>query len=434
VFVNPKFTETTGYTFEEVKGQNPRILNTGHTSKSKYSDLWQTILAGNNWHGEFKNKKKNGEFYWERAFISPVKNEAGEITNFLAVKEDITEQKIAEEAFQKNVRELEDYKFAIDESAIVTITNKEGLITYANHNFSKISQYSIDEIIGQNHRLVNSGYHPKEYFTNMWSLITNGKVWIGELKNKAKDGSIYWVHGTIIPFLDEENKPFQYLSIRFDITERKKAEEGILESNERYNLVAKATNDSIWDLNILTHEIVRSGSGFEVLFGYKATDGNIDYSNYRNLIHPDDLERVIASKIKVFSNPNEFNWEQDYRFLKANGEYAFVHDKGFIIRDKNGKAIRMIGATQDVTEREKHVKAIEEQNSKLRDIAWIQSHVVRAPLSRMMGIVNLLNEVELNGEEFKEWVGHFNNSSAELDKVIHDISNKSDEFDLKFKK
>jgi PAS domain S-box-containing protein len=433
VFVNPKFTETTGYTFEEAKGQNPRILNTGHTSKSKYTDLWQTILAGNNWHGEFKNKKKNGEFFWERATISPVKNEAGEITNFLAVKEDITEQKIAEEAFQKNVRELEDYKFAIDESAIVSMTGNDGIITYANKNFSKISQYSNQELIGSNHRLVNSGYHPKEYFTNMWSLINNGKVWVGELRNKAKDGSFYWVHGTIIPFLDENNKPFRYLSIRFDITERKKAQEGILKSNERYDLVAKATNDSIWDLNILTQEIVRSGNGFEVLFGYKITEDNIDYPHYKNLIHPDDLDRIIASKTKVFNNPNEYNWEQDYRFLKANGEYSFVHDKGFIIRDKNGIAIRMIGATQDITEREKHIKAIEEQNSKLKDIAWLQSHVVRAPLSRMMGIVNLLKEVELNGEEFKEWVGHFNTSSAELDKVIHDISNKSDEFDLKFK-
>jgi len=434
VFVNPKFTETTGYTFQEVIGKNPRILNTGYTSKSKYIELWQTILAGNSWNGEFKNKKKNGEFFWERATISPVKNEAGEITNFLAVKEDITLKKIADEAFQKNVRELEDYKFAIDQSAIVSITNNDGIITYANQNFSKICKYSNEELVGSNHRIVNSGYHPKEYFANMWNTITNGKVWVGELRNKAKDGSFYWVHGTIIPFLDIDNKPFRYLSIRFDITERKKAEEGILESNERYNLVAKATNDSIWDLNILTNEIVRSGNGFEVLFGYKKTEDNVDYPYYRNLIHPDDLNKVIASKNKVFNNPNEYYWEEDYRFLKANGEYAFVHDKGFIIRDKNGKAIRMIGATQDVTEREKHIKAIEEQNSKLRDIAWIQSHVVRAPLSRMMGIVNLLNEVELNSEEFKEWVGHFNTSSAELDKVIHDISNKSDEFDLRFKK
>ncbi|MCF8428938.1 MAG: PAS domain S-box protein [Bacteroidia bacterium] len=434
VFINAKFTEITGYTESEVLGKNPSILNTGHTSKLKYNDLWQTILGGNSWHGEFKNKKKNGDLYWERAVISPVKDSNGKITNFLAVKEDITIQKIADEAFKKNTKELEDYKFAIDETAIVSITNSEGEITYVNNNFCNISKYSIDELVGQNHRIIKSNYHNSEYFENMWSLITTGKVWIGQICNKAKDGSLYWLHGTIIPFLDDKNKPFQYLSIRFDVTELKKAEVEILQSNEKYNLVAKATNDSIWDLNILSKEIVRSGNGYEILFGYNTTNGDFNLSSYLKLIHPDDLDRVISSKNKAYNNKNEFNWEQDYRFLKANGHYAFVHDKGLIIRDKNGKAIRMIGATQDVTDREKYIKAIEDQNIKLKDIAWLQSHVVRAPLSRMMGIVNLLKEVELNGEEFKEWLGHFVNSSAELDKVIHDISNKRDEYDLKFKK
>lgn len=421
VFTNPKFTEATGYSPEEALGKNPRLLNSGYTTKDEYKKLWETILSGNSWHGVFQNKKKNGELFWEKTVISPVKNELGEIINFLALKEDITDQKKTDEAFQKNLRELEDYKFALDETAIVSITDKDGIITYANKNFSNISKYSNDELVGQNHRIVNSGYHDKEYFKNMWSTITNGKVWVGELRNKAKDGRVYWVYGTIIPFLDKKNIPTQYLAIRFDITERKTAEEGVLLSNERYNLVAKATNDSIWDLNILTNEIIRSGGGFEALFGYKINQDNEEYLHYKNLIHPDDLERVIASKIEIFDNPNEFNWEQDYRFLKANGEYAFVHDKGYIIRDEKGKAIRMIGATQDITEREQHIKSIEDQNTKLREIAWKQSHIVRAPVARIMGLINLLKYEEQVGEETVQLLKYIEMSAHELDAVIKSI-------------
>ena len=434
VFVNSKFTEVTGYSESEALGKNPNILSTGFTPKLVLKEMNKTMLEVNSWQGVFKNKRKNGEIYWERAVLSPVKDENGVVTNFLGFMEDITEQKNADEAFKKNARELQDYKYAIDETAIVSITDSFGFITYANYNFCNVSKFSIDEIIGKTHRVINSDFHNNAYFENMWNLISNGKVWIGETCNKAKDGTIYWVHGTIIPFLDENNIPFQYLSIRFDITELKKAEAAILQSNERYNIVAKATNDSIWDLNILSQQITRSGNGFEVLFGYKNLNDVINLPNFSKLIHPDDLERVMASKTKVFNNPNELNWEQDYRFLKANGQYAYVRDKGFVIRDKIGKAIRMIGATQDVTDRVEYINAIEEQNTQLRDIAWLQSHVVRAPLSRMMGIVSFLNDVELNSEEFKEWVGHFVNSSAELDKVIKDISNKSNEFDLKFKR
>ncbi|HEX9152839.1 MAG TPA: PAS domain-containing protein, partial [Flavobacterium sp.] len=132
----------------------------------------------------------------------------------------------------------------------------------------------------------------------------------------------------------------------------------------------------------------------------------------------------------VFNNPNDFYWEQDFRFLKADGQYAFVNDKGLIIRDKDGKPVRLIGAMQDVTEHVKHINAIEDQNKKLREIAWIQSHIVRAPLSRMMGIVDVLKATELNSSEFKEWVNHFVNSSKELDSIIHDISSKTEAIDL----
>ncbi|HTR29564.1 MAG TPA: ATP-binding protein [Puia sp.] len=132
----------------------------------------------------------------------------------------------------KSHTEIADYKYALDESAIVAITNQKGIITHVNQNFCKISKYDANELLGKDHRIINSGFHPKEYIRDIWVTIANGRIWKGELKNKAKDGSFYWVDTTIVPFLGEDNKPYQYVAIRADITGRKRVEEAYLKLNE----------------------------------------------------------------------------------------------------------------------------------------------------------------------------------------------------------
>ncbi len=154
---------------------------------------------------------------------------------------DVTEKKQADELLQHTANELFVYKYAHDEADIVAITDQKGIINHVNDNFCKISKYSREELIGQDHRIINSGYHDKAFIRNLWTTIAGGKIWKGELKNKAKDGSYYWVDATIIPFLNKEGKPYQYVAIRSDITRRKLFEERIVES-ERF---IKTITDSL---------------------------------------------------------------------------------------------------------------------------------------------------------------------------------------------
>src|SRR5690606_4478261 len=157
-----------------------------------------TIGNGEVWKGEIKNKAKDGSYYWVYTTIVPFLDANKKPYQYVAIRSDITNKKKGEEELKIILKEITEYKYALDESAIVAITDQKGIIKHVNENFCKISKYESHELVGNDHRIINSGFHSKDFIKELWTTIANGKVWKGEIKNRAKDGSTYWVDTTIV--------------------------------------------------------------------------------------------------------------------------------------------------------------------------------------------------------------------------------------------
>ena len=226
-YVNSKFTEITGYTFDEVKGKNPRILQSGYTTKLEYTRLWDTISSGNDYHNEIRNRKKNGELYWESVNISPIRDEAGKIVNYMAIKEDISNRK-------KSDLEILKLSVAIDQNpASVLITDTRGVIEYVNKKFLSVSGYSKRELIGKVLRILKPGHTPEDIFIEIWNRLFAGKEWRGEHQNRTKNNENYWESVLISPIKNQEGKITNYIILSEDISERKKMEVDLITAKEK---------------------------------------------------------------------------------------------------------------------------------------------------------------------------------------------------------
>jgi len=253
-YANPKFEEVTGYALEEVIGKNPRILKSGRQRPEFYEKLWETITAGQVWHGVFHNKKKSGALYWESSTIAPVINQEGMITNYVAVKEDITARRQAEEQLRKLSR-------AVEQSGnTVIVMDKNGLIEYVNPKFTEVTGYSSEEAVGKSPISLMNRLDGLPNFSQdeWWKTVNAGHIWHGEFRNHRKNGSTFWESATIAPVLDHDGEVINFVEIKQDITEQKIMQDQLQKQNDYLSILHQITLDLLnrRELNDLLQVIV----------------------------------------------------------------------------------------------------------------------------------------------------------------------------------
>lgn len=323
------------------------------------------------------------------------------------------------------LKELESQKHALDEHSIVGVTDIQGRIIYANDKFCTISQYSREELLGQDHRILNSGYHPKEFFKALWSTISSGSVWRGEIKNRAKDGSFYWVNSTIVPFFNSNGKPVQYVAIRTDVTNRKQAEIALLKSAAYQKGILDSSLDAIIGLNE-DGEIIEFNPAAVRIFGY-AREQVIHRPMSELIIPPAQRDAYEAGfKLAASAGSKFIGQHIEMSAMRANGE-EFLAEFA-ISRQQTSEGTFLTTTFRDISARKAAETALvlaresaERANAAKSEFFRSMSHELRTPMNAILGFAQILEcDSELNAEQ-QDSVSEILKGGTHLMKLISDM-------------
>lgn len=432
--VNEKFCAISQYSRGELIGRDHRIVNSRHHPKAFWAQFWATIQRGEVWNGEIKNRAKDGSYYWVATTVVPLREDHRPPRHYLAIHANITDRKLAEENLRTATRELLDLKTALDEHAIVAMTDPAGRITYVNDKFCTISQYRREELLGQDHRLLNSGHHPKAFFQEMWRTIAAAGVWHGEIKNRAKDGSYYWVESTIVPFLDEQGRPRQYVSIRADITVRKLAEAALRESQLRFSaafqyspaaiVIHQRSNLAILDVNesfLEMFECTREDVARQSLISAGLLDGNVAHDISAQLDARGEVNNleVVARTLRG----KLLHLNVSVKEVELAGEscaLAIVVD--LTARRRAEEEVRTLNSVLEKRVMERTAQ-LESANHELEAFSYSVSHDLRSPLRAMDGFTQAL--LDDYGEKLDAQGRHYahvvRDSAQKMSHLIDDL-------------
>ncbi len=392
-------------------------------SRNRITEVFtRCIEQGTPFDEELQLVTHKGKEIWVRV-IGVAEMKAGKCVRVYGVFQNINEDKIRKEKLFLSSKKVADYKYALNQSAIVSITDTKGIINYSNPNFCRISKYSEEELIGSNHNIINSGYHSRSFWVNMWRTISKGEVWQGEIKNKAKDGSYYWVTTFIIPFKDEDGDIQQFMAIRYEITERKENELELQESNKkveearkRLTLASDAAHLGIWDWDIVNNNLIWDDRMYE-LFGQDKNSSEKTFELWANTLHPEDKDKAIEEVNDTLNSGDGF--DTSFRIIHPNGKVLYIKADAIVLRDDNGNAERMIGVNYDISELKERELTLKAQNQQLTDFSNIVAHNLRAPLVNIEMLTEAIEEAE-NKQEHDEYIN-------KLKSVIYNLNGVFDE-------
>lgn len=292
--------------------------------------------------------------------------------------------------------ELDCYKLAIDQATIVAVTDNKGNIIFANDRFCQISGYSREELIGQNHRLINSGHHHKQFWVDLWRTIASGNVWRGEVRNRAKDGSIYWVDTTIVPFKAADGKITRFVSIRSDITKRKLAEDQVRRMTTLQEQTGEIAHIGGWELDLRTGVLNWTREVFNIhelpYDTVPSVDRGIDF-------YPPDAQPVIRAAVdRAIEDAIPFDLELP--FVTAKGNRRWVRSQ-CSIETVEGRVVRIYGTFHDVTEAHHARTQLAQSEREARDLALIAEKTTNAAI-----ITDALGHIKWANESFSKITGY----------------------------
>jgi PAS domain S-box-containing protein len=279
---------------------------------------------------------------------------AAQVGRLYDLEHEIHERQLVEEHLRASLKDASNLRYAIDAHATVATTDPHGIITFVNDKFCEVSGYSREELLGRDHRLINSGHHSTEFIRDLWITIKQGTVWQGDLKNRAKNGTYYWVATTIVPFLNDDATPRQYLAIRAVITPRKEAELALQVAEERMRFALEAAKVGIWDMDYTTGSNIWSDA-MQAQYGFEPGTFAGTFDAFVERVHPDDRESMLETIGRAMKSGTDFSVEN--RALWPDGTVRWLSGVGRMQLGEDGKPVRAVGISLDITEH----RALEDQ-------------------------------------------------------------------------
>lgn len=356
VYANPVFEEITGYSLNEVVGMSPNILKSEAQASEFYKNLWEVISTGKSWEGQFLNKKKNGELYWEKAVISPVYNDENKITHFIALREDITKEKQKTDKLQKLSLIVEDSPISI------LITDSSGNIEYVNRKLLETSGYSLNDVMGKNPSMFKSGHTESNHYKDLWNRIEAGHEWRGVFHNKRKNGELYWESVLITPYTDGEGNVKNYVALKEDISEKKQLESTLIDHERLIRSVVNNLKEGLIIVN-MDGNVQLFNKGAEAIFGYKAEE--VLNKPVIVLINESDKEKHNAgfARFKKNKKLSAKNIMAEVVGEKKDGTPVPI-ELTLTQMEQRGEVL-VIGTIRDISERKKAEKIHKESEAQL---------------------------------------------------------------------